>query len=494
MNDASFQASNLFVLFTAITQLLLVSGGAYMYFRWLRQRRLNDRLVQEKEVIFGFVHDVGEVFAEAEEIEPDLLLKRVLFYALRTTRASAGAIYLVDRETEALHARAVSGVFPPLHQVVRRETEGPVSRSRHVETLVKTAPFAPGEGLVGRVADTGSPILIADADSDALVPRHEIDFLRIQSIILVPMRFHQKVLGVVTVVNRIDGKPFVQADLNLLQALADQASAAVYYAGLRDTLDEKRRIDTDLSLARQIQASLLPRHLPEVSGIDLAAFNEPAQQIGGDYYDVLQIDQDHLGIAIADVSGKSIAGAMLMSVCRSVLRAQSPSSLSPAEVLKAINRVMSPDISEDMFVTMLYIVVHLDSHEITVARAGHERPILVRRGETNVTVVDSPGTAIGMTDDETFETLLGEVTLPFEPGDILVAFTDGINEAMNGRGEEWGMERFYEACRSTSSQGPHTLIGNVRERLSRFVGATPQYDDMTLLAIQPTDGYTPEAT
>lgn len=493
MTDASFQASNLFVLFTALTQLLLVSGGAFMYFRWHKQRRLNDRLLQEKEVIFGFVHDVGEVFAEAEEIEPDLLLKRVLFYALRTTRASAGAIYLLERETENLEACAVSGIFPPLHQVVRKETEGPVSRSRHVETLVKTAPFALGEGLVGQVADTGAPILIADAESDAQVPQHEIDFLKIQSIMLVPMRFHQRVLGVITVVNRIDGKAFLQSDLNLLQALADQASAAVYYAGLRDTLDEKRRIDTDLNLARQIQSSLLPRSLPDVPGITIAAFNEPAQQIGGDYYDVLVIDDRHVGIAIADVSGKSIAGAMLMSVCRSVLRAQSPSSLSPAEVLRSINRVMSPDIAEDMFVTMLYIIIHLDTQEITVARAGHERPFVVRHDDHNVRVIESVGTAIGMTDDETFESLLSEVTVPFRPGDLLVAFTDGINEAMSARGEEWGMERFYEACHAAAAQGPAQLIHNVRERMSRFVGETPQYDDMTLLAIQPTTRYSSEA-
>lgn len=494
MNGAAFQASSLFVLFTALTQLLLAAGGAYMYFRWHRQRRLNDRLLQEKEVIFGFVHDVGEVFAEAEDIEPEMLLKRVLFYALRTTRASAGAIYLVDRETDELHARAVSGIFPPLHQAVRKETEGPVSRSRHVETLVRTAPFALGEGLVGQVGDVGSPMLIPDGSADARIPRHELDFLAIQSIMLVPMRFHQRVLGVVTVVNRIDGRSFTQSDLNLLQALADQGSAAVYYAGLRDTLDEKRRIDTDLSLARQIQASLLPRELPEVPGLEIAAFNQPAKQIGGDYYDVVAIDDRHLGVAIADVSGKSIAGAMLMSVCRSVLRVQAPGSLSPAEVLSSINRVMSPDISEDMFVTMLYMVIDLEAQTLSVARAGHERPFLVRPDRANVEVVDSPGTAIGMTDDATFDRLLGEITVPFRPGDILVGFTDGINEAQSAAGEEWGMDRFYEACHDAASQGSRRLIANVRERMSRFVGATPQYDDMTLLAIHQTTRYSPEAS
>jgi hypothetical protein len=145
------------------------------------------------------------------------------------------------------------------------------------------------------------------------------------------------VLGVLVVVNRTDGRAFDETDENLLQALADQASASVHYVGLRGALDEKQRIDHDLGVARRIQTSLLPDQLPHPPGVELAAFNEPAQQIGGDYYDVVEIDEKHLGIAVADVSGKGIGGAMLMSVCRSVLRAQAPGNSEPrgrAEVVE----------------------------------------------------------------------------------------------------------------------------------------------------------------
>ena len=466
-----------------VTQLLLAAGGAFMYFRWQRARRQCDELLKEKEVIFGFVHDVGEVFAESEKIDPDLLLKRVLFYALRTTKASAGAIYLLNARTDQLQARALSGVFPPLAEAVDACSDPGLSRSRHVENLVRARTIAKGEGLVGMVADTASAILVEDATTDARVPRHSLDFLKIQSVLLVPMRFHQEVLGVVVVVNRTDGRPFDEMDMNLLQALADQATASVHYAGLRDTLDEKHRIDHDLEVARRIQTSLLPERLPHAPGVELAAFNEPAQQIGGDYYDVIPIDDKHMGLAIADVSGKGIGGAMLMTVCRSVLRAQAPGNLSPASVLKSLNRVMGPDISEDMFVTMIYMVLHLDTRELVLARAGHERPVLISAAGA-VRHLEAPGLAIGLVEPEVFDAGMVETTVQLEPGDVVVAYTDGITEAMNTAGQEWGLAELVEACQVSSGEGARSVLSNVRTRLRRWVGERAQYDDMTLLALR----------
>lgn len=472
-----------FEVILALANLLLAAGGAYMYFRWLKQRKISEQLLQEKEVIFGFVHDVGEVFAESEHIKPDLMLKRVLYYALRTTRAASGAIYLVDRDAETLHARAVTGVFPPLVEDLAGVLDANITKSRHVENLVRTRVIQKGEGLIGTVADLGTPLLVADATYDPRVPRHQLDFLKIKSLLLVPMRFHQSVTGVIAVVNRVDGMPFHEADMNLLQALSDQASAAVYYAGLRDSLDEKKRIDHDLSLARQIQSSLLPTELPKFPGLEIAAFNQPAKQIGGDYYDVISIDDGHIGLVLADVSGKSIGGAMLMSVCRSVVRAQAPGHLNPADLLRSINRVLSRDISEDMFVTMVYMVLHLETRKLVIARAGHEKPLVVR-ADRRVEFIESGGAAIGLTSPEVFDRVIGEASVMLEPGDMVVAYTDGITEAMNAAKEEWGLLPFVDTCAQVSAEGANSLVNNVRQRLTRFVGDYPQYDDMTLLALR----------
>ena len=474
------------VLFSlsAVIELVLAAAAVFLFFRLRALRRERDELLQEKEVIFGFVHDVAEVFADAGNVDLDQMLKRVLFYALRTTRAGAGAIYLFEPGGQLLQCRAISGIFPPLLGGVDTGLERAMSKSQHVEHLVKTKYIHRGEGLVGEVADFGNAILIGDAEPDPRVPRYELDFLKIHSLLLVPMRFHQKVLGVLAVVNRVDGTPFIQSDLNLLQSLADQASVSVHYAGLRETLDEKHRIDHDLSVARRIQMSLLPKALPKVAGVELSAFNYPAQEIGGDYYDFVQVDDQHLGIAIADVSGKGIVGAIMMSVCRSVLRAHAPRNRSPAQVLRLLNQVLSQDVSEDMFVSMLYMVLNTATRELVVARAGHERPILSSGDGSGFTIIDSPGIAIGISDTATFERVLQEVTIPLQAGDVVVAYTDGVTEGMNPQGEEWGVDNFLDAIRIAAEEGAHSVLNNVRQRLERFVGSRPQYDDMTLLALR----------
>lgn len=186
---------------------------------------------------------------------------------------------------------------------------------------------------------------------------------------------------------------------------------------------------------------------------------------------------------MADVSGKGIGGAMLMSVCRSVLRAQAPGNLSPSAVLKSLNRVMAPDLTEDMFVTMLYMVLHLDTRQLVLARAGHERPIWLSPAGA-VRHLDSSGLAIGMTDIATFESELGETSVQLEPGDVVVAYTDGITEAMNKDAQEWGLPELVEACQVASLDGAHSVLNNVQTRLRRWVGERAQYDDMTLLALR----------
>jgi sigma-B regulation protein RsbU (phosphoserine phosphatase) len=286
-------------------------------------------------------------------------------------------------------------------------------------------------------------------------------------------------------VNRVDGHAFTEADQGILQTLADQVSASLHYAGLRGVLAEKKRLDNDLHIARRIQASLLPKNLPDVPGLGIAAFNEPARAIGGDYYDVIRVDADHLGIVIADVAGKGISGALMMTICRSVLRAQAPGQHSPSAVLRAMSRVISRDITSDMFITALYMVLDLRTMRITLARAGHERPLLLARDGTHQRP-DSAGVAIGMGDPELFDAVVRDTTIDLHPGDTIVIFTDGITDALDSAEKQWGLDRFVAACTASASAGAQELLHRVRDDLTRHVGGHEQYDDMTLLALRRT--------
>ena len=473
-----------------IVELLIFFFGAaasIVMYRTIRKsrkiRKQNTGLRQEREVIFDFIHNIGEVFADAEEINIESLLKRILFFATKTGKAASGVIYLYSTDRTKLFARAVSGIFPPLYDADQVHTEQLLAKSQHLETLVKTRPVTDGEGLVGSAAAVGSGIIIEDAEIDARVPNYTDEFLKIRSLLIVPMRFGNEVLGVITLANRTDGQPFTAGDLNLLQAMADQASVPVHYAGLKAALEEKRQLDRDMRTAQQIQMSLLPQQLPQIEGIQLAACNLPVFNIGGDYYDVIRIDQEHVGIAIADVSGKGIGGAMMMAVCQGVLRARAPQEQSPARILCELNRVLSANLAEDMFITMLYMVYNTRTRALTFARAGHERPLLKRKNNGTPEPLDAPGIAIGLADAEIFDSAIKDVSVQLSSGDVVAVYTDGITEALNEHNEEWGIANFSQTLDTKASDGVDELIRAVQARLARHIGARQQYDDMTLLAL-----------
>lgn len=445
-------------------------------------RRKNASLRQEREVIFDFVHNIGEVFSAADDIKTDDLLKRILFFATKTGRAGAGAIYLFTPDRSQLFARAISGIFPPLYDATQIHTEQILAKSKHLETLVKTRSVAPGEGLIGTAAAVGTGTIIEDAELDARVPVYTDEFLKIRSLLIVPMRFGNEVLGVIALTNRTDGQPFTPGDLNLLQAMADQASVPVHYAGLKAALDQKRQLDRDMQVAQQIQMSLLPQNLPQLHNVTVAACNLPAFNIGGDYYDFISIDDEHVGIAIADVSGKGIGGAMMMAVCQGVLRSRARQEQSPAHMLSELNRVLSANLAEDMFITMIYMVLNTRTRELKFARAGHERPLLNRTNNGGPKALDASGIAIGLAEAEIFDSAIQDETLQLESGDTVVVYTDGITEALNDKNQEWGLDNLIQTIQEESANGVEPLTTAIRYRIARHVGAQSQYDDMTLLA------------
>lgn len=470
--------------------LAILAAAGLCAFLLERRKRVRlaaerDRLLQEKDVVFNFVYDIGEVFADADQVDIAALLKRVVYHAQRTTGAASGVLYLLEEDGETLRAACVSGIFPPLVGAVDSGLETAFSRIRYVERLVRRQEIRLGQGLVGETALSGKALLIEDAISDPRVPRFSYDFLEIRSLLLVPMRFMHRVIGVLGVVNRTDGKPFTTTDMSLLQSLADQASVSIHYARFGVALDEKRRLDYDLGVARKIQTALLPKTVPRIEGVDLAAFSVPAQQIGGDYYDFIDVDENHLGIVIADVSGKGISGAIVMSLCRSVLRVEAAGCLSPAAAMKKVNRILCHDLSEDIFVSMVYLILNIKTHEMILARAGHVYPIL-NTGSGEPTMIKSGGMAMGLGEPGLFEAALEETTVALKPNDIVVLYTDGITEAHDKNDNEWGLLNLVKAIQTTALEGggASAVAANVRQRLMQFVGDVSQYDDLTLVAIR----------
>lgn len=458
-----------------------------LLYRYHRLRNQRDLFLQQKKVVYSFVHDIGEVFAGEEEDELNInqVLKRVLFYALRTTHGGAGAIYLMDSARTALSCDVTSGTFCPLDVSLTDAADESV-RLDHVEQHVRKQSIRVGEGLVGKVAASGQSLLIEDGVGDTRVPAHASDFLKIDSVLLVPMRFHQQVLGVMVVQNRVDGRPFSSGDESLLQAVADQASVAVHFAGISGTLDAKRRLDFDLSTAKKIQQALHPRQIPQLDGINLGAFSLPAQEIGGDYYDFIKLDRHHVGIAIADVSGKGVSGALVMAICRTQLRLVAPECLSSAEVLRRVNAYLRADLREDMFISMLYMILNTQTRRLSIARAGHVFPLIYSTDSDEPVEVRSEGIALGMSDPELFNQVLEEKVVQLKSGDLVINYTDGVTDARAEEGDEWGEENVRKMLQQLYIDGSDAMgvCDAIEEKLLQFIGEIPQYDDMTLVAVR----------
>jgi sigma-B regulation protein RsbU (phosphoserine phosphatase) len=247
---------------------------------------------------------------------------------------------------------------------------------------------------------------------------------------------------------------------------------------------EKKRLDEDLAVAHEIQRILLPNSAPDVTGYQIAGINVPARQVSGDYYDYLQVDANHCGVAIADVSGKGVPASLIMAMCRSVLRTQAAGQLSPAKALREVNAQLFPDIKEDMFISMAYAVLDSQSSTVTLCRAGHDAPLLFRAKDKSISKINPPGMALGIDNGVVFNRVTGDFTLTLEPEDVLILYTDGVTEALDADGEEFGLKNLIDSVQASASEGAASIITRLTDDLRAFIGPQPQNDDITLIAIR----------
>jgi sigma-B regulation protein RsbU (phosphoserine phosphatase) len=271
-------------------------------------------------------------------------------------------------------------------------------------------------------------------------------------------------------------------------------------ASIEDLLQqkaEKERLEQELRIARTIQMSLLPQGPLRMPGLSLAGHCEPAREVGGDYYDFLPIDDQRLGILIADVAGKGASAALYMAELKGVVLALSQAHRSPRQLLIAANRVISQHISTRSFITITYAVVDLETRTLTHARAGH-CPLMYLPGDSGgprqVRALAPDGLVLGLKIDngERFESLLEEMTLPLGAGDLFVLYTDGISEAMNAEGDCFGDTRLGAIIEDHANLPFEELRERILREIAAFVGSAPQQDDMTMLLLKIDDAVRPE--
>ncbi|MDX2109983.1 MAG: GAF domain-containing SpoIIE family protein phosphatase [Verrucomicrobiota bacterium] len=471
---------------------LVIGASAGWYFYYLKKRQVAQldeeklMLVQEKQIVLEFMHNLAESIGEG--VTRDELLRRVVHAAVLSTGALSAAIFEMTPSGK-LRGLAIEGLFPPQRPLPESMRDKLTTRTKFLEQVLRSEEFELGEGLIGSVAKTGQPVIIADARTDPRVVHHNDAALVIRSMIVVPMQFRNTLIGVLAIANPGDSMAFSDTDFSLGKSLAEQAAMAIHNLDLMALQIEKNKLDMDLSIASSVQGMLLPKEFNFAAGLDVDAIYIPAQKVGGDLYDIFPLANGRIGLAVADVSGKGISASLLMAICQSNLRHLAKSYDSPARVLTELNRVMRDDMRQDMFVTIIYAVIDMQAGELCFARAGHELPIychLATAEQTSPTVSmpGSEGMALGMVPTALFEAIISDRRLPFTANDVFVMYTDGLTERANLAGAQFSHGRLAESLGILHSRSASEINRNILESVSRFCGEVAPHDDITLLTIK----------
>jgi serine phosphatase RsbU (regulator of sigma subunit) len=249
---------------------------------------------------------------------------------------------------------------------------------------------------------------------------------------------------------------------------------------------QSKALEHDLAIASEIQSNLVPKRMLKVPGYDISAYYRPSKEVGGDYYDFIQIGEDYEGIIVADVSGKGVPGSLVMTMARAFIRmeAERTGNVSPADTLSRANKMLAQDIKKGMFVTALYCILNKRTNEVRVASAGHNPLIIWRAAANEVRLVNPNGMALGIDKGPLFERSIKEEVLTLAHGDRLVAFTDGTVEAMNAENQEFGDKRFYQLVLQLATRDSNQMLNLLVKALDEHKGDAPQSDDITIVTLR----------
>ena len=475
----------------AITFLVLFLFALVALFVVVTRKQKDDisRILAEEEAIiaeerrmFGYLHDLAEAISRTDN--PATVHRLIVEGAMRVTESCGGALYLVDGEDGPLVPRHVSDQCPPLIELTDQIVSNAQSNPSSLLSFLRLQTIPAASGLVGRVFASQKSELLSDLRRDGALTGPVHPTQEKTTAMVGPLVSGNRRLGVLAVVADSTKRTFSQNDFEVFNSLAEQSAFALANAMAHQDAQAKRQIEAELRSASEIQRILLPDKDPPLDGFIVAGKNIPARVLSGDYYDYLQLDGSHFGAVIADVSGKGTAAALITAMCRSVLRSKAASSLSPAAVLAAVNRLLHPDIREDMFISMIYLVLDRATSQVTFSRAGHTYPLLWRKKTNTVEEIKSGGLAVGIDRGEVFERVTKDCSFTLEPGDCLLLYTDGVNEAMDAHGDEFGEERIKTALAALAPQGARAVVSGLISELERFLGGKRSHDDITLIALQ----------
>jgi len=430
-------------------------------------------LEKEKDLVINLMREISDTLSV--ELELDKILGKIVDAAIEGTASKAAAVLLKDPSGNTLSVRYVKGLFPPVKSI-KIDSYTVLKESQMVD-IFKSSKISVGETYIGIPASTGEPLFIKDAESDPRVIQTAKGIVDIKSVIATPLKIQDNIMGVLAVLNKAIGTTHTESDLSLIQTLADQAAITIRQFEMYKEIVEKKQAERDISIANEIQMSLLPRKFPSTDKFDMYGFSIPAKGVGGDYFDYMKFGPNKVGIVIADVSGKGVPAALIMVMIRSITRTIASLSKDANMVLSQLNNSLSGDIVEDRYATAFYCALDAEKRILNYSNAGHGPLLLFRSKTKEFELLDTEGMPVGIMPNVEY----GQDFIILDKGDIGVLYTDGITEAMNEAHDLFGMDRLQNAIYKNHESTTKEIADAVLADVNEFVGTAPQHDDETMI-------------
>jgi len=426
----------------------------------------------------------------------DEIGKNIMETALGTMFIDSGSVMLRKKDTneyrcfiqagETDEAIRHAGIDQHVSAGENREEPKDAIAEEKAAQVPSDLVLAADEPLIQKIAEQKKEVIIYDIQEDPFFEDQrescEKVFDQLDATLIVPLIYEDKLTGLISLGRKRSGKFYRREDINLLNILANQGAVAIENAQMVEEVIEKERMEEELNIARDLQVSMLPAETPQIEGFEIAAFSESAREVGGDFYDFIEMGANKAGMVIGDVTGKSVSGALVMSASRSVFRMLSEQELTVSDSMMRANRRLKKDIISGMFVALLYAIFDSKDKTLTLCSAGQTQPIHVSAKTGQATLVETKGDTfpLGILDDSKYE----DTQLALETGDKVILYTDGIVEAMNEQKEIYGFDRLLDVVKNSQTMTAETLLEEIKRQVNEFAGNTAQHDDITIIVIQ----------
>ena len=332
-----------------------------------------------------------------------------------------------------------------------------------------------GKGIIGYVINSKESLIIDDVRKDN---RYIEGRRKTLSEVAVPIIKNNKAIGALDVESD-QLSAFNHHHLEILQFFADASAISLEKAILHHQILEKKKLEEQMQIAKDVQTSLLPAHPPEIKGYDIAGICIPTYEIGGDYYDYIQLDNQNLAIVIADVSGDGIPAALIMSAFRALLHSQIKVENNPSEIMSVLNQQISIVSRKRDFISVFYAKLNFKEHTCTYTNCGHNPPLLLR-SNGKIDLLEQESAALNILTDAKFNS----DSVKLEPGDQIIFYTDGVTEVFNADNVDYGVERLKEVILDSKDQSASEIITNVVNSTKIFSGTKLFRDDFTIIVLK----------